>query len=146
MLLWLPGDYAGRGELLELFRRFAQGILHCQDDSGLWHQVLDRPDSYLETSCTAMFLLGMARGVRLGWLGQDYQTPIRKAWQGLMRRAIYREGNIRGVCKGSGCSYDPAYYAQLETVDNDDHGTGIVLAAICELLRLEGKPPASDRQ
>jgi len=133
----LPEDYPNRGRLIELFKEFTEGLCNQQDESGMWHQVLNMPSSYLETSCTAMFVLGMARGIIHGWIDNKYYDTIIKAWNGLAKTAIDIEGNIYGVCKGSWCSYDASYYAKLGTVKNDDHGTGIVLAAICELLKLE---------
>ena len=41
----------------------AQGVAAVQSGSGLWHQLLDKPDSYLETSASAMFTYAIARGV-----------------------------------------------------------------------------------
>lgn len=107
--------------------------MHCRVMSGMWHQVLNRFDTYEETSCTAMFLYSMIRGVKLGILSKEKTAPvIRKAYQALCNQAIDEQGNIRGVCKGSGFSKDWRDYAKLGTVKNDDHGTGIALAAISE--------------
>lgn len=136
LLTQLPEDTQGYDMLLYLFQEFAQGILAQQDETGLWHQVLDRPGSYLETSCTGMFVIGMCKGMRYGWLPRTrFEEPVRRAVQGLLSHAVDREGNIYGVCKGSGCSMDPAYYEALGAVKNDDHGTGIVLSALAEFVR-----------
>lgn len=137
LLQWLPGDYSGRKEIEELFAEFADGLKELQDESGMWHQVLTNPQTYAETSCTAMFILAMSRGVRMGILGEEYKAVVEKAWDGLCRSAVNAQGNIYGVCKGSGCSYDEKYYAQLYAVKNDDHGTGVVLAALNSLLLME---------
>jgi rhamnogalacturonyl hydrolase YesR len=40
----------------------------AQGGMGLWHQLLDKTDSYLETSASAMFTFTIARGVNRGWL------------------------------------------------------------------------------
>jgi len=41
--------------LLFLFHRQQLGITHYQNAAGLWHQLLGKVDSYLETSCSVMF-------------------------------------------------------------------------------------------
>ena len=47
ILTLLPKDNPHWAEELQLFQRFMQGVLACQDPCGMWHQVLNRPDSYL---------------------------------------------------------------------------------------------------
>lgn len=135
----LSEETAHKSELLELFKLFADGIRHLQGKNGLWHQVLDRSDSYEETSCTAMFIIGMCKGVRNGWLDESYIEIIKKAHNGIMKYAVDKDGNVSGVCKGSGCSMNSEYYMQLGAVDNDDHGTGIILWALNEMERLNMK-------
>ena len=118
----------------ELFCEMAKGIQSLQDESGLWHQVLNRTEegSYLETSCTGMFLLAFTRGVKYGWLKEDFLETIQRAWLGLLTHSVDREGNVYGVCMGSGCQMEAEYYFSIPTVINDDHGTGVILAAGAE--------------
>lgn len=132
----MPKDMEGREELLELFMEFAKGVAEKQDKDGLWHQVLTRPDSYQETSCTGMFIIGMCRGVRNGWLSQSYKELIKKAFLGLIKYKIDKDGNIYDVCRGSGNSMDENYYMSLGVIENDDHGTGIILMALAEMTQI----------
>jgi len=120
---------------LSLYREFAAGIVAVQDDCGMWHQVLDRPDTYLETSCTAMFVLSLKRGANRGWLGEEFALAADKGWNALLRYALDKEGNVHGVCLGSGCSMEVAYYDSIPTHRNDDHGTSIILMAAAEMMR-----------
>lgn len=138
ILTLLPKKNPRWSEELSLYQRFMQGILACQDPSGMWHQVLTRPDSYLETSCTAMFLLSIARGINHGWLDADVFLPcVRRAWDALLTCSIDAVGDVYGVCLGSGCAKDAEYYKQLPVKKNDDHGTGIVMMAAAEMMKLE---------
>lgn len=129
----------------KLFYDMAHGIRVLQSENGMWRQVLDRMDegSYLETSCTGMFLLAFTRGVKYGWLEEDFMDCMEKAWKGLLTYSIDHTGNVYGVCMGSGCAMEAEYYFTIPTIINDDHGTGVVLAAGAEysaLLReLENK-------
>lgn len=133
-LLMYGSDYVDLSEEKELFYEMAHGIRALQDESGLWHQVLNRSEegSYLETSCTGMFLLAFTRGVKYGWLEPDFLDCMEKAWQGLLTYSIDKSGNVYGVCMGSGCAMEAEYYYTIPTIINDDHGTGVILAAGAE--------------
>lgn len=131
-----PKDTEGYDRLMTLYREFAEGLLSYQDGEGLWHQVIDRPDSYSETSCTAMFIIGICRGLRNGWISDKiYKDAVNRAYNGLMKHKIDRTGAVYGVCMGSGNFTEAEYYMQLGTVDNDDHGTGVILTALSEISR-----------
>lgn len=137
VLCHIPDKIEGKNDLLEMFKSFAYALKKYQDSDGLWHQVLNIPESYSETSCTAMFLLGMCRGVNNGWLKrEDFEGVIKKAYAGLIKKKIDSKGNIYDVCRGSSCSMEAKYYMQLGTIDNDDHGTGIILSAFSEYLKM----------
>lgn len=136
----LPEDHARRPELLDFFRELCSGIRPLQDEAGMWHQVLDHPDAYPETSCTAMFIYAFSRGVRNRWLEDPdaYADAALKAWDALNRISIDREGNVHGVCRGSEFSFTPDYYKyDLLPRLNDTHGIGIVLLAGVEVSRLQ---------
>jgi len=77
----LPQDHPLRGRILQLFRAHAEALASLQAGDGLWHQMLDRTDTYTETSCSAMFTYALAKGVNHGWL-----TPRR------MGRWRWRDG------------------------------------------------------
>ncbi len=136
----LPADHPSRESLLQFFSELSQGVLALQDEQGLWRQILDEPDTYREASSTAMFLCALARGVRRGVLPQalckQARDAVYRAWKGLANHCIDRDGNLYGVCRGSGFSYSRAYYRGLSWNFNDTHGVGIVILAGVETLRL----------
>lgn len=135
----LPLDHPDRPALLAFFNELCEGYLALQGARGLWHQVLNDPEAYEETSCTAMFAYAFARGVRLGWL-QDatpYVDAVRKAWKGLTQISVDRFGNVHGVCRGSNYSFSPDYYKyELLWRTNDTHGIGIVMLAGGQVIQL----------
>jgi len=140
LLMTLPENHPRREFLLDFFRRHSAGCLDCQDENGMWHQVLDMPSSYIETSCTAIFICAFCRGIRYNWFEGDtaiYRIAVEKAWHALETYSIDRGGNVYGVCRGSEFSFNPKYYAQhLLPRLNDTHGIGIVLLAGVELQKL----------
>lgn len=136
----LSDEHPNRKELLAFYNELCQGYLALQGKEGLWHQVLNDPEAYEESSCTAMFIYAFARGVRYGWLDQsdEFAAAALKGWSGLTAKSIDRHGNVYGVCSGSRYSFTPEYYKEeLRTVTNDNHGIGIMMLAgveVCQLL------------
>jgi unsaturated rhamnogalacturonyl hydrolase len=137
----LPPDHPARDTLVALFRRHVAGLARYQDTTGLWHQLLDRDDSYLETSASAMFTYAIARGVQRGYLDPGYAVVARRGWKGVLSR-IRPDGEIEGTCTGTGVSDDLANYYRRPTPLNDVHGIGAVLLAGNEVLRLGAAGPA----
>ncbi len=133
-------EWDGRGKILEIFRTFAKGVIAFRDkEEGIWHQVLNRPDSYIETSGSGMFIIGLSRGVANGWLPEEYKEEILAAWKSLTDKCVDEEGNVYGVCMGSNCNRNVEYYMALKTIINDDHGTGIVLNAGVSVMNMLGE-------
>ena len=55
-----------------------------QGENGLWHQILDQPDTYAETSCSGMFTYCILKGVNEGWLDSSFLEAGKKGWHGLL--------------------------------------------------------------
>ena len=135
----LPEDHPKRNDLIEFLNTLCEGYLALQDDEGMWHQVLNDHESYPETSCTSMFIYAFSRGIRFGWLKnpEKYVKAIYKAWKGLSKTSVDSNGNVYGVCRGSEFSFIADYYKyELGWNLNDTHGTGIVMLAGIEVIRL----------
>ena len=143
LLAVLPQNHAKRAELEDFYNELAQGFLACQDDEGMWHQVLNDPTSYPESSCTSMFICAFSRGLRAGYLRGDkakYAASCAKAWRALEKTAIDKAGNLYGVCRGSEFAFNPRYYSEhLLPQLNNTHGIGITLLAGVEMRRLESQ-------
>ena len=138
VLRFLPDSYTEKAEIKAMFQEFCQGLLQSLDrEKYIFHQVLNRPESYAETSCSAMFIIAFVRGYQYGLLNESYVETAKKVWQTLTETAIDADGNVYHVCMGSGCSMENEYYFNIPTKVNDDHGTGIVLLAGSELLSLK---------
>jgi rhamnogalacturonyl hydrolase YesR len=105
----LPEDHSDRDALIKILQDQAKGTATVQSGSGLWHQMLDRPDSYLETSCTAMFVYSMAKGVNRGWLNpQQYGPTAIAGWCGVQQDQ--QGGKLSDVCIGTSYADDNIYY------------------------------------
>ena len=132
----IPADHPQRSTLLTLLRRHILGIAHYQNGEGLWHQLLDKNDSYLETSCSAMFTYAVARAVNKGYIDARYASIARRGWEGVQSK-IQQDGQIEGVCAGTGVGDDLVHYYHRPTPLNDIHGIGAVILAGCEVMQIK---------
>jgi unsaturated rhamnogalacturonyl hydrolase len=131
----LPNNHPKRAQLLKILRQHILGVAHYQGPSGLWHQLLDKADSYPETSCSAMFTYAIARSVNKGYIESRYSSIALRGWEGVMTK-IRPDGQVEGVCAGTGVSDDLVFYYRRPAPLNDIHGLGAVLLAGTEILQL----------
>ena len=131
----LPLSHPKRATLIALLQRHILGIARYQGAKGLWHQLLDKTDSYLETSCSAMFTYAIARSVNRGYIEPRYASIAQRGWEGVIAR-IQPDGRIESVCAGTSVSDDLVYYYRRPAPLNDVHGIGAVLLAGTEILQL----------
>jgi unsaturated rhamnogalacturonyl hydrolase len=132
----LPENYPGREDVLKIFKKQAEGLARRQSESGLWHQLLDKNDSYLETSASAMFVFGFAKGVNRGWLDQDYSYVADMGWQGILSN-IDDNGNVKNICVGTGIMPALSFYYKRPVELNIPMGEGPVLRAGVEILQMK---------
>jgi unsaturated rhamnogalacturonyl hydrolase len=132
----LPADHPGREEVLGLLRAHARGLAARQSGSGFWHQLLDRDDSYLETSATAIYAFALARAVNRGWIDARAYGPVALlAWHAVTTK-VNAQGQVEGTCVGTGMAFDPAFYFHRPTSPFAAHGYGPVLLAGAEMIQL----------
>lgn len=133
LLQKMPLDHPMREDVLKNFQMQAEGVARYQGANGLWHQLLDKVDSYEEVTGTAMFVCGMARGVKAGWLHLDF---IHVAWQGLkgLFTKVSPEGNVTAICAGTGIMPSLSFYYNRPQWTNDPMGEGPVLRALVEMM------------
>jgi len=135
LLSVLPENHPERGRVLEIFRLGARGAVETQSGNGLWHQLLDKTDSYLETSASAMFTFAIARGVNRGWLSPAYAPVAQAGWQALATR-VRPDGRIEGICVSTTAAYDAVYYYNRPTDLGAMQGYGPVLMAGAETIAM----------
>jgi rhamnogalacturonyl hydrolase YesR len=136
----LPENDSLRPALLDILRRQVNGLKQVQAPDGMWRQVLDRPDLWEETSCTAMFSYGIARAADRGWIDATNMTVARHAFAGLTKN-IGPDGSIKGTCQGTSIGLNLDYYRNRQQPDDDPHGIGPVLLAGTEILPAKKSGP-----
>ena len=132
----LPENYPKRNEIMSLYRNHVRGLAALQSGEGFWHQLLDRNDSYLETSATAIYAYCIAHGINKGWLDAMTYGPVAMlAWHAVTTQ-IDEQGQVGGTCVGTGMAFDPAFYYYRPVHKMAAHGYGPVIWAGAEIINL----------
>ncbi len=132
----LPESHPSYRKIMAQFKEHLQGIVALQGYDGAWHQLLDRNDTYLETSCTAIYAYCIAHAVNKGWIdAQAYGAAALLAWN-YVDSQINAEGQVCGTCVGTGMAFDPAFYAYRPVNNFAAHGYGPVIWAGAEIIEM----------
>ncbi len=132
----LPQDHPKRPAILSLLRQHMARLAALQHHDGFWHQLLDRPDTYLETSATAIYAYCFAHAVNQGWVDAKAYGPVALlAWQAVAS-AVNDKGQVENVCVGTGMGFDAAFYAYRPVHVMAAHGYGPAIWAGAEIIRL----------
>lgn len=131
----LPADHPNRARIMQGYQLMMAALLQNQDASGMWHQLIDGPDSYAETSGTGMFTFAFITGVKNGWLDEKtYGPAARKGWLAVISY-LDADANLREVCIGTGAKNDRQHYLDRPRKAGDFHGQAPVLWCASALLR-----------
>jgi len=132
----LPETHSGRIKVLQQLQAHAKGLASFQTPQGFWHQLLEKNDSYLETSATAIYAYCFARAINKGWIdAKAYAPATLLAWNAVATK-VNDKGQVEGTCVGTGMAFDPAFYYYRPVNVFAAHGYGPMLLAGAEMITL----------
>ena len=134
----LPRKSKEYKELKKDFLLMSEALLKCQREDGFWNPSLVSTNYAMpETSGTALFLYGMAWGIRQGYLkAKTYRPACDRAWAAMVSVAVHHDGFL-GWMQGTG--KDPSAGQPLsydKVPDFEDYGTGCFLLGAAEYFKL----------
>ncbi len=141
----LPKDHPNRQDVIANLQKQLIGLARYQDAEGLWHQLIDKPDSYAEASATAMFVQGFAKAVNEGWLDAHYASVALVGWEGMKQHFITEDGQVNDICVGTGIADNLRFYYTRPARPNEKHGVGSVIDAGIEIVKLKRKLAEKDK-
>jgi unsaturated rhamnogalacturonyl hydrolase len=136
MLKYLPESSTYYQPILNGYKRMMSSLKRHQGKNGLWHQLIDDPSFWDETSGSAMFTYAMIQGIKNGWLpASEYGPVARQAWISLTK-LIDAKGDVKGVCEGTNIGTDKEHYRNRKAITGDLHGQAPMLWCASALLSL----------
>lgn len=137
----LPQNHPDYPAILLGYKKMMAALLKVQGEDGMWHQLLDKHDSFKEPSCTGMFLFAFISGVDLGILPtKEYLPAIEKAWNTLAGDFVNTRGEVIDVCMWTNAKKRTSYYTRRPKITGDYHGQAAVLWATTAMIRLLQHP------
>jgi rhamnogalacturonyl hydrolase YesR len=133
VLQHLPKSHPTRARYVQLLKTMAAAVARVQGEDGRWRpSLLDPSEAPVpETSGTAFFCYALAWGVNQGHLDRKTYLPVvRRAWQGLV--SSVREDGKLGWVQQIGLAP-----ARVTADDNQEYGSGALLLAGSEMLKLK---------
>jgi rhamnogalacturonyl hydrolase YesR/lysophospholipase L1-like esterase len=132
----LPERHPQRETIMQLLRMHIKGLAAYQSGDGFWHQLLDRNDSYYETSATAIFTYCIAHSINKGWIDAPTYGPTALSGWNAVSTKINSTGQVEGTCVGTGMAFDHSFYYYRPTSVYAAHGYGPVIWAGAEMIAL----------
>jgi unsaturated rhamnogalacturonyl hydrolase len=150
VLDYFPENHPRREGLVAILNREAEAVARYQDKDGLWWDILDlagKEKNYHESSCAAMFVYALAKGVRQGNLPSRYLDTARRGWAAIQEKFIMElpDSNLdwEGTVSVSGLGGNPyrdgsfEYYTSEKVRTNDAKGLGPAVMAAVEMEMLK---------
>ena len=132
----LPENHHQRQQLIGLLKEHLLGLARHQTANGMWRQLLDKSDSFLESSCTAMFTYGIAKAINKKWIDDIYTSIAIQGWNGLINECITATGYLDKVTTGFNFKQDLPFYYNIPIEPGGDHGIGAAIYAGMEIYKL----------
>ena len=137
----LPSDPHYK-DYLKDYKTMTKALLACQQPDGYWYASLADPKDFggKELSGTALFIYGMAWGVRQGHLpAKKYCPIIYSTWEKMVKDCVHSDGFL-GYVQGTGTQpsdSQPTGYDKAP--DFDDYGLGCFLLCGTEIVKMQSK-------
>ncbi len=132
---YFPEDHPDRGFILDSLRSHLTALAAHQDSSGMWHQLIDHPDSYAELTATCMIAKAIAHAIREGWIpAEDWDPPLLSAWEGVKTRIASDGLNLINCCTSTGKQKSlEDYYLREAILGRDNRGGAMALILAAEM-------------
>ena len=137
MLRTLPADHPDRPRIMAGYKLMMAALLKYQGADGMWHELIDHPEAWPESSSSAMFSFALITGVKHGWLdAATYAPAARRGWIAVVGY-VDQNHDVTQVCTGTGKFDSMQYYLDRKRETGNLHGQAPVLWAATALLREE---------
>ena len=141
---YLPSGSHEQKTVLDLAHKVLTAVLKYQSDEGRWYQVVDkgdRPDNWLENSCSSLFVAALAKAVYKGYVtgaeAEAWAAAAERGYQAVINSLEWQGDDLQvgNVCIGTGVG-DYQFYIDRPVHTNDLHGVGGFLLMCAEMQRL----------
>lgn len=134
-----PEDHEGYPEMRDALVAHLEALAKHQDNDGMWHQIIDHPDSYAELTSTAMIAYAIAVGLDKGWLPESgWESRLDAAWSASKMYVSTGGRDFVNVCTGTGKQKTlEDYYLREAILGPDGRGAAMMMLLASKLMEME---------
>jgi unsaturated rhamnogalacturonyl hydrolase len=132
-----PMEHEGYPALLKAFQDHLAALARHQSGNGMWHQIIDHPDSYAELTATCMIACAIAIGLEKGWLEKsEWESRLGLAWSAVKMHLSTDGETLINVCTGTGKQASlEDYYRREAILGPDSRGGAMLLMLAAEMKK-----------
>jgi hypothetical protein len=136
-----PEDHEGYEEMRDALVAHLEALAKHQDNDGMWHQIIDHPDSYAELSSTAMIAYAIAVALDKGWIDEaDWSSRLDAAWSAAKMYVSTNGRDFINVCTGTGKQKTlEDYYLREAILGPDGRGAAMMMLLSAKLMEMESR-------
>ncbi len=136
-----PEDHEGHAEMRDALVAHLGALAKHQDNDGMWHQIIDHPDSYAELSSTAMIAYAIAVALDKGWIVEaDWSSRLDAAWSAAKMYVSTNGRDFINVCTGTGKQKTlEDYYLREAILGPDGRGAAMMMLLSAKLMEMESR-------
>ncbi|MCM1134092.1 MAG: glycoside hydrolase family 88 protein [Clostridium sp.] len=86
-----------KSELIQVVQDIVKGLLKWMREDGMFHDVVDDPETFVEVNCSQMLAYTLFRGMKAGWLSEEYLETAEKL-RSAANKCIDEFGLVHPVC------------------------------------------------
>ncbi len=133
-ILGQEGNEAYKRYLIAAQKRQIEALEKHQDKNGMWHTLIDDPDSYTETSATCGFGYGILLSVKMGIVSKEYLSCATKALIPVLE-SIDASGVVHGVSYGTAMGrHHKQFYKDIE-IKSMPYGSAMAILFLLEVSK-----------
>ena len=87
-----------RSELIHKARELIKNLTACMREDGLFHDVVDDKNTFVETNLSQMLCYAIFRGIRDGWLDGEALLPVACLLRSAVHKKVDQYGLVQDVC------------------------------------------------
>lgn len=128
-----PCTPAVKRMLGQLLQNQVESLEKLQDETGMWHTLIDDPTSYVEASATCGFAYGILRGVHTGLLDAAHETSALRALDAILG---YIDGNgvVQQVSYGTPMGRESKNFYKEIPIQPMPYGQALAMLLLIECL------------
>lgn len=125
VIMALPDEFeTDKRRLISFVTKLIDTVLSYMTPDGLFHDIIDNPDTFVEVNLSQMLAYTLFRGMKAGWLAESYLEQA-ELLREVSNRAIDAYGLVQNVCgapyfdKPGVAPEGQAFYLLMEAAAND---------------------------